>query len=190
MVDNNIFKRRRTLVISTVVILLAVAATMTALFYFLFRGNESYSSTGGSIDSSDVLSCYSSAPIDPFFSADSSTYTKHEIKIILKDGSADKIYYSFYGKYASGDDAANAEAALHAKYNLYFSETSVKPETLSPKFASVDTETRIHLYATAKEINSTTKKFFFIATDGSGDMTLSNLRKNYAEQGFVCSTNN
>lgn len=125
-------------------------------------------------------------------SNDSILYTKSassvEIKAknVFRDGKFSEISMSYFGKYASREEAVKAENEIHSAYNIY---TSKKLSDFVPAYNIVDNTVLANFYAVASQEESIreSKKLFLLnfERDLTG-LDINKFKNNYESQGFTC----
>lgn len=160
--------------------------------FFLFQEKTTNTSVKKDLDSVSPIICKSSNPsFESFFEdgANSSTYT---IKYTFKNGKADKISFTYNGKYASAEDAEYANASAHASYNIFMSKTSKDSGVFSPSFSNTDSSMQINLFGDVKDLTSLTAGIFYIDADTFKKIDFTSLDevvKNYENKNFSCTFN-
>ena len=167
-------------------VLLCVAALVIIGLSQLFKSNETVTSSGPQTISSNAMVCEAAAPKDPFFTVEGATDVEHQIKVIYKNGVADKISYEYDAEMGTPEAAIEAEARTHADYNNFMGK---RASDFSASFMPMDDEYKITITANMDDLGSSTARIFFISKEdfeGLKDFQIENLRKIMQTAGFHC----
>ena len=176
------------LIIGTVIA--AVVILLVLIIIWLFTNSrETRISEDTDYGAVFSLECESNKSEDAFFKPYDAIRVKHRIISIFKGNNLDNISYDFEGTYNSEDKATNAEAWLHADYNLHFKDTDVYPESYSPNFAVIKSKVRILIYADRQRLNQVIMPIFYLSSedyDKLGEYSGEDLKGVYEKKGFTC----
>lgn len=178
-------------VVSIVTILIVISCTVGG--FFLFRGSETRETANKESYAITALVCKANSPEAAFFSSNLANSVVHTVKITFKDDNADKISYSYEGKFENAEKAESIKTSFHIKYNSDMNENGLDPEGLTPSFVATDNTVRINLYAAVGNLNATVAKLFFLNSDKQDKFqTYSEkaIQKYYEKVGFKCEYKN
>lgn len=178
-------------IFSTLLVVIAAMGLIALVLSQIFRVDEQHVKTPVEEVTTYWVECEAKAPQDAFFTAPASaTENDHELKIIYKDGQAEKISYEYDSEYENNNAAIDAEAELHARYNNFM---GVLQDDFAPRFSRDADELKITMVADTEEIGRDTAKVFFINTeefDSLKDYDLEKLLEIYQSKGFKCEYGN
>lgn len=152
----------------------------------LFHNTEQRTSDSDAIVALRALECTAPDPAEAFFNATYAVDVQHQVKVTYRNDIAESFFYSYAGTYASNDAASQAEARLHADYNIYMKSAA---EDFTPTFSVVDDTLRIALFSPASELGSATAKMFFISPEEFTDLErydINAIEQIYTSKGFSC----
>ena len=190
---NETTKKKRTHLVFYILIFIAAVAGATAILLGLFGSKETYYSSTAEPSNVGSIYCVASTPDTPFFTSENALSEKHEVKVTFKSDSPDKVAYSYTGTFATAEEAHQAHADYHAKYNIYMGANNLDSETLTPHFLDVDNTARIDLFAEKKNLDITTAPLFYLSTREAVNFyryTDENFRTNLESRGFTCTIDN
>lgn len=168
------------------VILIIVAIVLAILS--LLSGNSTGSSTGGIVDTTQSLTCTSEEIAYPPSGQNDSTGKAIKIIATFDDSKLDTISLTYRVAYESESSANQGATDLRIAVNKNFAEDSLGVDSLGITYSTIKNVAQLNLYAKAKEINSTSEKYFML--DGAnGSFKQDNLAKIYSDKGFNCTVN-
>lgn len=182
-------KKKNTGGIIAIVIFLAFVVGIIIFLVNLFNEKTTYTTADDQVTETTSLYCTTeSKNIDgAFFDLSDSESAKQAIKVIFKNKKIDNIAYNADINYTDNKKAVNREAELNVKYGLYMQDNGREMTDFSPNFSVNDTNVKISLFATMKQLNSVFAKIFLIDTNDSlssySPKVLSTL---YNTKGFKC----
>ena len=157
------------------------------LFYNLFQTKEVRISTTEPNETSGALVCESKNPKDPFFTTDNAKEVEHEIKVTYYNDKANTFFYTYDAEFGSYNDADDAEAKIHADYNIYMASNV---NDFEDNFAAIEDETKAEIYAEAGNLGSKTARIFFMSQEEfdqfESGYQIDQLKKLYESKDFQC----
>lgn len=175
--------------ISWIFIGAALLIIVAFLVWIFTNGKETRVSQEQTYSSITSLNCTAPSQEKSFFSSDSATDIKHNLKIVLQDDKIDSISYSYDATFNSDKEAENATAVLHGKYNMYMDEQGANRESYNPVFAQDKTRLKISIYAENKKLVSAMAPILFMTNDEFANIKNYNtedFEKIYDGKGFTC----
>ena len=188
-VNMNERKEKSNYLIIGVIVAAIVIILILVIIWFFTNNRETIISEDADYGSISSLECETTKSEDAFFKPYDATRVKHRIVSTFKGDNIDDMSYDFEGTYNSEEKATNAEAWLHADYNLHFRDTGVSPETYSSNFVITKSKVKILVYAEHKQINKVIAPLFYLTGDDYDkiwDYSGKELKKVYEEKGFTC----
>lgn len=189
------FSKRKSQQIAIGFVLFSLIAIIVVLIIVFTGGTSkgSYTSSDNNTISVDSLVCSSSTPQSPFFKPQGASNPKHELKIILKNDHAEKVNYSYTGRFSSNQAAEDELSILHANYNKYMGGINIYQEDLYPTFSAIDNDGHINLYLDRSTLTADTAIFAFLSSAeyaGLENYSADKLTEIYTKKGFSCQINN
>lgn len=119
----------------------------------------------------------------PYFTYDDTTEKETEVVAIFdKNNKISSISLTQKMYYSDDDMARSSEANNHASMNKSFGDV-LGPDALNANYYANNGIMRMSLYASGKEYNANSRKYFLI--DTASEM-IDNIERSYAGKGFGC----
>ena len=189
MESREVEKKNHTKTIIILVVFLAIFAGVILLLMNLFKEKTTVTTTTDDITSSSSLYCTTKSKDipDAFFNLSDAESAEQAIKVIFKNNKIDNIAYNSTTVYENAELAKKREAELNVKYGLYMQDNGKQMTEYSQNFSTNDTNVKISLFATMKQLTNATAKIFLIDTNDSlSSYTSKVLSTLYKSKGFSC----
>ena len=168
-------------ILSVIIITVIVLATMSA-------GRTTTGGTYPAPVSTDSLSCSSTTFKYPFFT-DFSDKISTKVNLALGDNQINSISIITTMTYNTPEDAENSRNVNIAALNNSFSTSGIAVDLLSPAYSRKDSIFNSTLYASSKNLDQKTLKYFLLDGTTSSDYNLKSLSSIYGKKGFDCVAN-
>lgn len=172
--------------VAVIIVVVAVIVALVLIGNLVFKNQEQRISSNEGQTVVRSMDCVAKQPQDAFFQDELATEAEHEIKVTYRNNDANKISYVYDGEYATFNDAEDAEAKLHADYNIYMKDLA---DSFSPNFSVIEDELKVSLFADAYDLGSATARMFFITPEefeNMEDYNIDDLKQIYESKGFQC----
>lgn len=178
------------------IIIVICAVAIIALIAWAFKGNTTTTNTGGTeYADSSTLSCKGANIDRGSFKTYGAISTSYDISIIFHDDQLYNLTYIFSAEYSDETAAVNAEAGMHANFNISLADSGAGSNAFSGSNWSVSgTTVQVNVFANKDQITTQTADELMINLKNPGTdiasvpTTLSELKENYTQQGFLCKT--
>lgn len=175
--------------IAICILILGVVALIIGLI-LLMRGSTTTTGEYPEDVKQASLICRANNFSYPIFTYDNSVKKETEVKVIfgVKEFSSISLTQTMF--YNDKDDVTASEAFSHADMNKSFGRDSLGADALGVSYARLEDRMKMSLYVNASKIDVVTAKYFLIDrySDYTLPRTLAELKKNYENKGFSCST--
>ena len=168
------------------IVVVAVLVLVGLGVSLLFQDKDAQVTSHEAAPSLNAVICEATSPTEPFFEPTGASETDHEIKLAYRNQMVETIAYSFETEYATPEAAKEAEARLHAQYNLYLGEHA---NDLNPTFSLVEDDLKVRLYAETDDLTMGQAKLFFISEEdfeAYDDYNVDDMVKVLEGRGFSC----
>lgn len=165
------------------IVLLLISASL--MLWFLLSGRTTV--TGNFSDNETITSllCKAKNFAYPFFEYDNANKKDTEVAAIFdNDDRISSIALVQKMFYSNEEDANSSSAINHASMNKSFGVLGA--DALNVNYYSSDGVMRMQLYASSRDYNSNSRKFFLI---NNASENIKDIEKNYVDQGFICEKN-
>lgn len=181
---------RNTKKIIILVVFLVLIIGLVILIVNLLKDNVTTTTSDDKTVSSTSLYCKTDSKDleDAFFDVKDASDASQKIKVIFSHKKIDTISYDSTLKFENYETAKKREAELHFQYGSHMQNNGKTMTDYSPNFSVDDTEVKISLFASLKQLNSETAKIFLINASDSSLETYSPkaLAALYQSKGFTC----
>lgn len=170
--------------------IIASSMLVTFLISSWLSGRTTNVSAEDNIETTSYLSCSTNSTHHLFFKPENMVSAEQLLKITFKNDRPNDVNYDFKSTFASSDWAKQADASMHAQYNIYMGDQGANAESLTPLFDHIDNVAHVNLYADKFEITKATAPFFVLSPDEVTDFYSSSseqIQKIYQNKSFSCS---
>ena len=182
-------KKTTGIIISIVIILAIIICTI--ILILLMHGETKTAGENPSNVTSESLVCKSSSVDYPIFTYDHAKSKELKITANFYNDKVNALSLAYTLYYDNAEQIEASEAVNHADMNFSFANNGFDADYLNAHYSKMDDAMVMNLYATGKEITTTTAKYFVIKMEDQTSVpnTLAEYRKNYRAQGFNCEVN-
>lgn len=138
---------------------------------------------------SESLTCNIEGAEYPFFKYDNSKKKTTKINVEFENDNLNIISLVYLVYYDDSDQIIKSEAENHAAMNLKIQAEGLGSDALGANYARLKDSFKMSLYATKKDLNINTVKYFELDWIESGIYDLATTKAIYEEKGFVCIAN-
>lgn len=171
----------------TPIIIIAVCVAIIIALFFMLKGSTTTSGKYPEDVVSTSLSCSKNDAFYPFFDYDNADSKEIKINATFNQDIIESISLIARLYYSSSDKIVSSEAVNHAAMNKSFG-FALGPDALGASYAKLKDAFKMSLFAEKKDINADSARFLLISPDPELPQTMSDYRKNYEQQGYVCKT--
>lgn len=168
--------------------LVGIIIITTIIIVNLARGQTTTSGIYPAPVSTDSLSCTSTSYKYPFFTS-TSDRTTTKVNLALGKSAIESISLTTTLTFDSINEAESARNFNQAAMNATFTQDHLDVGELDPIYTHKDHTFTLTLYASAKNLNSITSKYFALDGTSTQDYNQKSLSAHYAKLGFNCTTN-
>ena len=174
-----------------ILVLIGIILIVTAfvlLILFLLQGNTKTIGEGGSIETTEAITCEGNNIAYPYFKYDNSKEKSLKINAIFDNNKLETITLTYKLTYDDAKQAEQSSAENHASLNTQFAEDSLGADALSAHFSLLKNAMQLSLHADAKEVTGITSKYFLMDND-NGNHKKESLTKIFNSKGLDCIIN-
>lgn len=176
--------------VKMVVFVFIIIIVLLVVFFLLFSKNNIFESEkentvryGALIcernyqESGDILTTNNPVSVD------------EELDVVYRNDELDRISFVYTGTYATHADAVQAEANIHAAYNIYIGKLGIGTGDYVNTYDIMDDVMKMTLTTGVERINRSSYPLFFLdEEDDMGKMSVEDFREAYNNKGFSCET--
>lgn len=172
-------------IIGAVIILFLV---FVIVFFILSQDNVKTTGDWPERETVDAISCEKENSAYPFFEYDNSTKKVLKVNATFKNNTLEAISLQYILYYETLQQITDSENLNHVAMSKSFDENGLEFDALGSQYSKAQDLLQFSLYAEANKINSGSSKYFLLNLSNKDPYTRENIRQNYRNQGFSCTT--